>query len=92
MNKKAAELPLNVIVTAVIALIVLVVLIFIFSSSARDFVLGLKDCNSLGGKCQTVVTTDDPCGPNAVQLIQATCKDANDKKTSEICCKSATGE
>ena len=91
MNKTAAELPLNTIITAIIALVVLVVLIFIFSSSARDFVFGLKDCNSLGGVCQDKITITEPCGPNAIQLVQAVCNDDKGKKTNEICCKSATG-
>ena len=50
-TKKGAELALNVVIIAAIALLVLAVLIFIFSSRASKFTQGVGDCEFQGGTC-----------------------------------------
>ncbi len=50
-NKRGAELALNVVVIAAIALLILAVLIFIFSSRASKFTQGVGDCEFQGGTC-----------------------------------------
>ena len=74
MNKKAAELTLNVIIVAVLVLIVLAVLIFIFSGKMTFFNKGLKDCASLGGTCL----------PDTVQSW------SDEGKAQQIICKKGT--
>jgi len=50
-NTKAQGLPLNVIIIAVIALLVLVVIVWIFSGKTSQFTKGIATCESKGGKC-----------------------------------------
>lgn len=51
-SKKAQGLPLNVIIIAIILLIVMAVVIYIFVGGATDFDKGLKNCESKGGVCK----------------------------------------
>lgn len=51
-SKKGAALALNVIIIAVIGLLVLVVILFIFTGKINIFSKGVSDCESLGGVCQ----------------------------------------
>lgn len=50
-SKKAQSLSVNVIIVAILALLVLVVLGFVFAGKIGDFVKGTKDCLSIGGVC-----------------------------------------
>ena len=56
MNKKGAELPMNLIIIAAILLIVLIVILAIFSSRTQIFTKGISDCESKGGKCMSNCT------------------------------------
>lgn len=79
MNKKG-DLSLNVIVMATVAVIVLVVLIYIFLNGANVGRDGILSCESKGGSC--VVATDDKKCPDAGQTYASwTCKDKD-----KICC------
>ena len=61
MNRKAVELPMNFIIIAAIALIVLVVLIYIFTGRTQTLVKGTEACSSKQGTCINIV---EPCsGP-----------------------------
>ena len=51
MNKKGAELSLNVIIIAIIVLIVLVVLIVIFTEKTSIFARTTSGCEARGGTC-----------------------------------------
>jgi len=53
MNKKGAELSLNVIIIAIIVLIVLVVVVIIFGSRFNIFSKTSADCQTQGGVCET---------------------------------------
>ena len=55
MNKKAVELPMNFIIIAAIALIVLVVLIFIFTGRSQLFVKGTETCSTKQGSCIDII-------------------------------------
>jgi hypothetical protein len=63
-SKKGIELALNVVVFAVIALIVLVVVIFIFGGKSAIFSKGVSTCETLGGECSdTNCLTGTPSRP-----------------------------
>lgn len=51
-SKKGAELALNIVIIAVIALLVMVVLLFIFGGKINIFSKGVSNCESLGGECK----------------------------------------
>ncbi len=53
MMKKAQGLSLQTIVISILALIVLVVVIFVFSGKIGDVKTSLDSCESKGGKCET---------------------------------------
>ncbi len=73
LHKKAQGLPLNVIIIAAIALLVLVVLAVIFLGRSGGFAESTKSCATQGGQCL------EDCGNNAV-LPGATCP------TGQTCC------
>lgn len=53
MNKKAAEMSLNVIIIAILVLIVLVVVVIIFGTRFNIFSKTSVDCQTQGGVCET---------------------------------------
>jgi len=58
-NKKGAELSVNVIIVAVIALLVLVVLSVVFMDQIRVFVDSISGkCSGKGGTCLTSCSLD----------------------------------
>ena len=86
---------MNVIIVAALALIVLIVLVFIFSDKMGDFGKGSNSCVNLGGKC-----TNE--GYSSGCIASGTCEcsieinsnekfipgtDCEDKGRSQICCK-----
>ncbi len=76
MNKKGAELSLNVIIVAVIVLIVLVVLVVIFSGRLGIFGRTTASCETQGGFC----TEESECPPGSTRIFDAECEG------SQICC------
>lgn len=86
MNKKASELSINVIIIAVIALVVLAVLIFIFSGKASMFSRSVSQtCKAQGGVCQ-----GQPCPADKPVLIYARCEES-DKEAGPCCIPTPTG-
>ena len=51
MNRKAVELPLNMMVIAVIVLIALVVSIVIYTGGTKKFTATVNSCEQNGGEC-----------------------------------------
>ncbi len=86
MDKKAAELTMNVIIIAVLALIVLAVLLIMFSGKMKSFSGGLKECASLGGECKGDVTISDDvvktrtCPSGSSAIPNTNCEPQN------VCC------
>ena len=81
MKRKAQSISINTIVIAAIALIVLVVIIAIFGGSIKDFVTGVKDCETLGGDC----VEGDEC-PDEEGTLYTSYK-STDCGDGWICCK-----
>ena len=82
-SKKAEGMSVNVIIVAILALLVLVVLSFVFAGKIGDFVKGTKDCRSIGGTCEFSVC-DDQLGYK--QVTTASCFDTAGKPTGFACC------
>jgi hypothetical protein len=82
-TRKKAELSINIIIVAVIALLVLVVVSFIFMEKIREFVFGIKDCKSSGGECYY----GDSCPGGSAAIPKSVCHGENDKAdSSKVCC------
>ncbi len=77
INKRSQGMPINVIVIAALALMVLVVLAFIFSNRFNIFSKTLQDCNSKQGACQP------DCYSNQAKVSFTNCEQENPKK---VCC------
>jgi hypothetical protein len=56
MNKKGAELSMNVIIVSIIALVVLVVLIIVFVNKMGVTVTQTDTCENNGGNCKAKCT------------------------------------
>ena len=90
MKRKAQGLSITTIVVAALALIVLVVVAFIFSSRIGRVGEGLESCSNQGGKCIGGYTTGcistGACecpDPDREVIIRGTDCEAN----SQFCCK-----
>ncbi len=78
MNKKGAELTLNVVIVAIILLITVgVVISFLFSQQTKTST-ALNDCESKRGECMT----KEECKNKGGTKIPFECKNSNDN----ICC------
>lgn len=94
MNKKA-DLSINLIIVAIIALLVLVVSIFIFSGKMKVFGTASDSCASKGGKCTSFVNT--VYDSNCIKAGTCSCPDTMEnaifiqgtecEKSNQICCK-----
>ena len=93
MNKKGAELSLNVIVIAVIVIVVLVVLIIIFSGRSNIFVKSTTqieepysatrcDVPGTGRYCASECSQGD----TDLKLSTFTCGDTTTRGTGKCCC------
>lgn len=85
-QRKAQSLPMNTIVIAAIALLVLVILALIFTGRINVFSRGVAECSSQGGKCFS-----DSCGtetalnsPSEYPPASVACAKANENKP--YCC------
>ncbi len=92
LNKKGSEMTLNVIIIAAIALIVLVVMLFIFSGKIKAFGQGTDSCTAKGGSCTaegysaSCIKAGSCACPSSMQntiYLQGT----DCEKTATICCK-----
>ena len=79
-KRDAQQLSTSVIILAVLGLIVLVVMIFIFSTESGDAVKTLKTCAAKGGDCRpsneectgrvlTSVECGGSCGPDPCTIV-----------------------
>ncbi len=79
---KKADLALNLIIVAIIALLVLVVVIYLFTGKSQIFSKGLAGCSEKGGKCSTELKTSCPTGTITIA------KETSDCGKGIACCKS----
>jgi len=93
MNKKAAELSLNVIVIAVIVIVVLIVLIIIFSGRTNIFTKSTQEAaQPYGTKVCDVPGTGRYCSSQCLEgdqdtgMKDFTCNDATTRGTGHCCC------
>lgn len=89
-NKRGAELSLNVIIVAALALLVLVILAVIFMGRAGIFRQQSGDCTTLGGSCSRT-----GCTGQYQRQMAYDCDLDGDKSVNEgqaidgVCCVSA---
>jgi len=85
--KKAQSMPMNVIIVAALALIVLIILAVVFMNKMGGFVKETDTCTNNGGSC---VVEKDGCGQYQVEKTG----DVNYKcEKGKICCVGiSTGE
>ena len=88
MNKKGAELSMNVIIISVIALVVLVVLVVVFVNKMGGVVSQTDTCSNNGGRC---VENARDCSGAYEQVRTGSnyiCPgaDPKDSRDNEICC------
>ena len=88
-NKKSQGMPINVIIIAVLALIVLVVLTAIFTGRVKIFSETLQSCAAKQGKCENYDGTFPKC-PSQNQAI-VTNTDCDTNKPKQICCVQVLG-
>lgn len=86
MNKKGAELSINIIIVAAITLIVLVIVIVIFASRTTMFSRDVnstqaKLCSSQGGFC---ILSEDCAEPLSAGILSQTYPDC---VGGTVCCK-----
>ncbi len=93
MNKKGAEMSMNVIIVAALALIVLVVIGVIFMGKAANFRKTTDTCSANGGVCidQSRSNADGTLGcdtENYEKQITGVCLQADGKTTdtTKVCC------
>ncbi len=79
--RKAQGLPMNVIVIAAIALLVLVVLALIFMGRIGGFGRGVAECQNQGGICRQSACLS---GENEYAPATDACQRANDE--TYLCC------
>ena len=85
MNKKAAEMSLNVIIIAILVIIVLVVVVIIFSGRINIFGKTIASCQAQGGYCTSpqytsVAGISYPACPAGETMIK------NTDCGEQICC------
>ena len=83
--RKAQGMPINVIIIAVLALIVLVVIAAIFTGRVRIFSQNLESCAAKQGHC------DSKCGSNYAVVTNTNCPETeqdkkDNKNTKNLCC------
>jgi hypothetical protein len=85
---KKAELSINIIIVAAIALLVLVIVSVIFMGRMGIFSKKSADCESVNGQC--VYGDSSACGDQGlIKHPSAVCYDSNSKvDTYRVCCTS----
>ena len=75
--KRAQGISIRVIIVAVLAIVVMLVLIAIFSNKINLFSANALDCDSKGGTCFST------CDPNEITILGSSCnfdgEEGNDK-------------
>jgi flagellar basal body-associated protein FliL len=75
-KKKDAELSITVIIVAILGLIVLVVMVYIFGEGTSDAVTTLKTCAAKGGVCKTLDENVNPpvrCDGRIIDGVELGC-------------------
>lgn len=80
MNKRAVQMAMSVIITAVIILLIAVVLIFIFQSGIGPFAKFTESCEEKGGSC-----SGSPCNEIGGQSLPYT-KSCEESGAGSYCC------
>ena len=84
MNKKGQGISINVIIVTIIALLVLVLLSFVFSSKFAQFSKGVSDCNEFANhQCQQ---RGPSCDPGYIKDPSKKCYDGNELDPTAMCC------
>ncbi len=79
--RKGQGISLDVIIVAAIALLVLVILAFIFTGRIALFSKGLNDCKEMkNAQCEF------ECPSGYVEYPTRTCYDSSGEATDEMCC------
>ena len=81
--KKAQGMPINVIIIAVLALIVLVIMGVLFAKRTSIFAGALDSCSAKQGHCQP------SCGEGSSKII-ANCPEKGDDSKNTVCCITIT--
>ena len=84
--KKKGDLSLNMIVMSIIALLVLVIIIYLFTTKTSVTAKGLSGCAERGGHCANTQAGSDSvaCADGEIKL-PGTFSDCT--KDQQICCK-----
>lgn len=80
INKKSQGMPINVIIIAALALIVLFVLAAIFTGRIKIFSESLQSCAAKQGQCYK-----DKCPPNTALVINTNCPEGGPTE-NKLCC------
>ena len=81
LYKKAQGMSINVIIIAVLALLVLVVLAFIFTGKIGQFSKATGDCKAISGDI-----CDYTCSSGYVQDNSRSCLGEDNQPTGQVCC------
>jgi hypothetical protein len=87
--KKSQGMPLNVIIIAVLALIVLVILAAIFTGRVKLFSQGLESCGSKQGRCSMDMTPPGASCPSNAATVENT--DCEKRTPKQVCCVTVVG-
>ena len=68
-----------IIIGAIIALVVMIVLLMMFTGSTKDVQTGLLDCTSKGGECKSEYYPQCPDGYDKAAVFKC-------ENTGEVCC------
>lgn len=79
--KKSQGMPVNVIIIAALALIVLVVLVAVFTGRARIFSQSLESCAAKQGECY-----ENRCPDNTALVTNTNCPEGYPNKNKKLCC------
>jgi hypothetical protein len=83
IHKRGAELSINVIIIAVLALLILAILIYLTAGKLQSFRTGIESCS---GQC---VDEASACGDQAAVPMRC---DVQAPKETKFCCVDVAGE
>ncbi len=82
IHKKSQGMPINVIIIAALALIVLVVLAAIFTGRVKIFSENLQSCAAKQGQCEK----GPLCPSNKALVTNTNCPEGDPDKEKKFCC------
>lgn len=80
-NKKGQGMPVNVIIIAVLALLVMVIVAFVFTGKFAEFSKRINDCEAVAGNA-----CEYSCAEGYTQDSSRKCFEGNKVDTSKVCC------